>query len=92
MVDPAVLMKGIEEDPSLLAELEALGGGGGGGEEQDAGLKGASMGTNDRLFRCLLFRPDPHTHTPMRTHAQRSSNPPPTATPCEFPPSNARLH
>lgn len=35
MVDPAVLMKGIEEDPSLLAELEALSGGGGGGGEQD---------------------------------------------------------
>lgn len=41
MVDPAVLMKGIEEDPSLLEELAALSGGGGGGEDDDGGLKGA---------------------------------------------------
>ena len=42
MVDPTVLMKGIEEDPSLLEELAALSGedGGGGG----AGLKGAGVG------------------------------------------------
>ncbi len=43
MVDPAVLLKGIEEDPSLLEELEALTGGGGGGGSaggEDAGLKG----------------------------------------------------
>jgi hypothetical protein len=36
MVDPAHVLKGIEEDPSLLAELAALGGGGG----EDAELQG----------------------------------------------------
>lgn len=39
MVDPTVLMKGIEEDPSLLEELAALSGEGGGGSGGDAGLK-----------------------------------------------------
>ena len=36
MVDPAQVLKGIEEDPSLLAELAALGGGG----DEDAELQG----------------------------------------------------
>ena len=36
MVDPAQVLKGIEEDPSLLAELAALVGGG----DEDAELQG----------------------------------------------------
>jgi len=36
MVDPAQVLKGIEEDPSLLAELAALGEGG----DEDAELQG----------------------------------------------------
>jgi hypothetical protein len=55
MVDPTVLLQGIEEDPSLLEELAALsgGGGGGGGEaDDDAALKGTLV------LLCFLWRVD----------------------------------
>ena len=41
MIDPAQVLKGIEEDPSLLEELAALGGDGGG---EDAEFNGKRMG------------------------------------------------
>lgn len=56
MVDPTVLMKGIEEDPSLLEELAALSGEDGGGAG-DAGLKGGWVGGIGLWVVCIWNRP-----------------------------------